>query len=94
MKNRRIEANADFRVAGFQQPCANHAVICSSVIVAGDSVPVDSASRRIQYCRSVIVDSDRDAARIQVENPVRASLQVMGGGVSSCIPPKRARCFK
>ena len=94
MKNRRMEANADLRVAGFQQPWASQVVICSSVIVVGDSAPVDSASLRIQYSRKVMVDSDRDAARIQVENPVRASLQVMGGGVSSCIPPERARCFK
>ena len=94
MKNRRMEASADFRVAGFQHPWASHAVICCSVIVAGDSAPVDSASRRIQYTRKVMVDSDRDAARIQVEKPVRAAFQVRGEGISSCIPPERARCFK
>lgn len=94
MKNRRREASADFLVAGFQHPCASHAVICCSVIVAGDFAAVDSARRRIQYTRKVMVDSDRDAARIQVEKPVRAALQVMGEGISWRIPPERARCFK
>lgn len=94
MKNRRKEASADFRVAGFQDPWASQVVICCSVMVAGNSAPVDSASRRIQYTRKAMVDSDRDAARIQVEKPVRATLQVRGVGVSSCITPERARCFK
>lgn len=89
-----MEASADLRVAGFQGPCANHVVISSSVIVTGEAEALDSASRRIQYRRKVMVDSARDAARIQVANPVRAVLQAMGGGVTSCIVPENARCFK